>query len=193
MSLICIIFLFALIQTRQVSEKECAEIRKRAEHWRPFSASPYNDADHIIDGIYLGNVCAAHNDSWLDEHGITMVISVAAEWNELPYRGERKIQFHYFELDDSVTEKFDKSTKVFDDIADIIHNENERSTDDEPTAILVHCNMGISRSTSSLMAYGQKYLKPKLTRSQMLQFVKARRPVVKPNSLFLRVLDKYDL
>ena len=189
-----IIFLIFVVFGRcdRVAEKDCQEIRKRAERWKPRVSDPYTDADLIIPGLYLGNVCAAHNDSWLDENGITMVISVANEWSKLPYKGVRDVQFHYFDLDDSTLVDALYASKTFITIADIIHNERQRSNATHPTAILVHCNMGVSRSTSALMAYGQKYLKPKIGYTQMLSLVKVRRPVAKPNGLFTLILKRYD-
>lgn len=184
-------FLFG--HSERVSEEDCEKIRKRAENWKPQAADPYNDADLIVSGLYLGNVCAAHNDSWLDENGITMVISVANEWPDLPYKGERKIEFHHFDLDDDTREDAHKATKAFIDISNIIHRERERSSDAQPTAILVHCNMGISRSATAVIAYGQRYLLPKQTLKQLQTLVKARRPVSKPNSLFTLILGHYDL
>jgi len=189
--LICLFFIFVQ-SSKRVSEEDCQSIRKRAEYWKPSATDPYNDADLIISGLYLGNVCAAHNASWLDENGITMVISVANEWATLPYSGERNIQFRHFDLDDDISEDAYKATKAFIHIASIIHTELFRSNVTHPTNILVHCNMGISRSATAVMAFLQRYVHPSLSFKQLLSVVKARRPVSKPNSLFTLILEHYD-
>jgi hypothetical protein len=187
---------------RRVSEEECTEIRANAEYWKPRVDDKYNDADLIVNGLYLGNVCAAHNDSWLDQHKITMVISVAKEWSDLPYKGERKIDFHYFDVDDSVGEDAKRVAHIFDEIALLIHTELRPSVEHWTVnrntitpVILVHCNMGISRSTSVVLTYLQKYhlTAKKKSYSRLLRLVKTRRPVAKPNNLFGRILTTDEL
>jgi Dual specificity phosphatase, catalytic domain len=55
---------------------------------------------------------------------------------------------------------------------------------------MVHCFMGISRSTSFVVAYLMKKLG--MSAESALAVVKARRPCVKPNESFLRQLQKYE-
>ena len=76
-----------------VSAVQCDTIRRLAND------TAYNDADSIIDGIYLGNVCAAHNITWLLETDISFVFNVASEWNG--FACHDRIRLFHFPFDDS--------------------------------------------------------------------------------------------
>ena len=55
---------------------------------------------------------------------------------------------------------------------------------------LVHCRMGISRSSSTVCAY---LMREKLwTKSQALEYVKECRSIICPNDGFLEQLDEYE-
>ena len=56
--------------------------------------------------------------------------------------------------------------------------------------ILVHCQMGISRSTSCVIAYMIKYMG--YTAMNALEFIKKKRPIVMPNFGFLNQLMAYE-
>lgn len=71
---------YHLIETLCVDEVKCEEIRLNANYWKDDEYDVYNDADLIDDGLYLGNVCAAHNETWLKDNNIKLIISVAKEW-----------------------------------------------------------------------------------------------------------------
>ena len=56
---------------------------------------------------------------------------------------------------------------------------------------LVHCNMGISQSTTIIIRYLQ--IMHNMTYRETMKYIKTRRPFVKPNSLFKRILIKQDI
>ena len=56
-----------------VTDEQCFNIRSRSIEWKYYQKDQYNDADHIIDNIYLGNICAAHNLTWLIEKNISYI------------------------------------------------------------------------------------------------------------------------
>ena len=56
--------------------------------------------------------------------------------------------------------------------------------------ILVHCQMGISRSTSCVIAYMIKYMG--FTTMSALEFIRKKRPQVMPNIGFLQQLTNYE-
>lgn len=175
-------FFVAVSQANErVSEKQCLKIRKKANHWKPSPLSPYNDADLITPNLFLGNVCAAHNDFWLEMNEITMVISVAREWSFLPYHGTREIKFFHFLLDDSINEDGESVRNVLKEVARLIDSvRNEK--------VLVHCNMGISRSASVVLYYLMEYEMRGISYTTLEKFVKSKRPVTKPNPLYRRIL-----
>ena len=187
MNLIAVVFATALlnfVSTKYVTEEKCQQIRNAAQRWKPSPLSPYNDADHISNGLYIGNVCAAHNDEWLKKEGITMVISVAREWDYLAQGKGKGVAFHYFDIDDSVNENRDRILRLFKEIALLIH----RELTVRGGKVLVHCNMGISRSSSVVLWYLEHYVYPHLSHDAVLKWVTQKRPVVRPNRLFNYIL-----
>lgn len=56
-------------------------------------------------------------------------------------------------------------------------------------AVLVHCKMGISRSSSTVIAYVMKQQRWPL--DVVLAYVRDRRPIIKPNEGFMKQLQTY--
>jgi len=185
--------------TLSVTSEQCDEIRRNAVYWKPDASDPYNDADAIVPRLYVGNVCAAHNASWLRAHRVTIVISVAREWPSLPLFNDEGddsgsvTHFHYFDLDDVVQQDETLAGDVLNEAATLIHRYRSTETDQRHDGILVHCNMGISRSASVVLAYLQRYQWPRLGHDKILRRMRAARPVVRPNNLFGRLLTKEEL
>ncbi len=73
----------------------------------------------------------------------------------------------------------------FDRCADKI-----RQAADRGGRTLVHCMAGVSRSSSICLAYLMKY--HRLTLKQAYYFLKAKRPVIRPNPGFFRQLIDYE-
>lgn len=178
-----------------MSESECQGIRSEAESWKPSKESVYNDADYIIDGIYLGNVCAAHNKSWLDQEGITYVISVSTEWEDFPYYGEnyneRMVDFFHFPLGARASDDDrERVMIVFYQVSSLMNNIfhlAERLKRKE--RILIHSGMGVSRSSSALLWYLKHFSRySQVPYEQIESFVKAKRPVIQPSSLYKDIL-----
>lgn len=74
----------------------------------------------------------------------------------------------------------------FDSVLGFIHEAVEQGG-----GVLVHCNAGVSRSATLVIAYIMKY--QKLRFEHALDKVKSVRPSVKPNDGFLKQLRDYDL
>lgn len=55
--------------------------------------------------------------------------------------------------------------------------------------VLVHCNAGVSRAASIVIAYVM--YKKNMTYTEALEMVKAQRPVVRPNDGFAEQLQNY--
>jgi protein-tyrosine phosphatase len=146
----------------------------------------YNNADLIIDKIYLGNIRAASNITWLIENNISVIFNLASEWDSMTYNNNN-IELLYFPLDDS--NRLDmKDTRRF--INKVTNKLIDTVIDNNMTNILVHCNMGISRSVTIVirylqMVYGMNY-------KEALNYIKNIRPIVKPNTLFKRILIGQD-
>lgn len=108
------------------------------------------------------------------------------ENDDCPYSSITSLSFN---LEDSNNEDESKARSILDETALII---KEHLKDNKNGNVLVHCNMGISRSTAVVIRYLQMK-RPKISYRSLFNRVKARRRVVKPNNLFGRILSELDL
>jgi protein-tyrosine phosphatase len=60
----------------------------------------------------------------------------------------------------------------------------------EGSAVLVHCQRGISRSGATCIAFFMK--ETGMSKVDAVEVVKSRRPQVDPNATFMRELDEYE-
>jgi hypothetical protein len=185
----CIILIICLLFFRLYSrelygllidEKEC-----QSRHSELNLKNEYHHADKIIDNIYLGDVCAAHNRTWLIENNISLVVNVALEWDTTTYYG---IDFLYIPFDDTTDQDIKATRRLINEVASRLINEAYNRNN---TNILIHCNMGISRSSTILLRYLQ--IAHHMNYHSAIEFIKEKRPFVKPNSLFKRILINMDL
>ena len=94
-----------------------------------------------------------------------------------------KIQYLHLELEDK-EDVFLKGR--FDEAISFMSKAMESSS----SRILVHCNLGISRSTTLILAYLMKTYNATLY--EAFKFLRHRRPIVCPNLGFLRQLIEYE-
>jgi len=133
----------------------------------------------IFDQLFLGSYQDARNQSFLQRNKVTHVVTVGAELKVLY---PKLFKYLYIAAHDMPQYKLNV---YFDQIADFIHN----AIDGEKGVVFVHCFAGISRSTSSILAYLIKY--HGLALHEALSFVKSKRSIVFPNPGFLRQLSAY--
>jgi len=133
----------------------------------------------IIKGLFLGTEYNAANYEELLDLGITHILNVTKEIQDFfP---------DYFEYK-RVNVKDQESVnlgKFFDEAVTFI-----AKALDEDKAVLVHCQRGVSRSASCVIAYLIKTRKMKY--KEAFAFAKERRPVIKPNSGFVKQLQAYE-
>ncbi|KAF7323374.1 Phosphatases II [Mycena chlorophos] len=137
-------------------------------------ASPSLDA--IVPGqLYLSNLPAAQSASLREASGITHIVSVCTEY---PSTGPKHLVIPVNDCE-------------YDDL--LIHLPEACSWIDNALAeggrVLIHCLMGVSRSTTVLAAYLMKtrHLSP----TAALSLIRKRRPCVQPNYGFLKQLDVF--
>lgn len=183
---------------------------------RHFPHVPYNAADEIVPGLWVGSVCAARNASFLSEHGIGLALSVANEWNfDGQYGSTRYVyvpglqdsvdedgnqvlstflnaarQIREFKWGNDMTDASVYATYLFMRDFEREHRWSPRQfqmTFARPAAVLVYCNMGVSRSVAVAMAYLRLHSEfdPALVRK--------KRPVARPNALYMEVLETLSL
>jgi len=139
------------------------------------------DADEIVDGLlFLGSRHVRdHELNYWQQKNIKYVIDLS-EILQLPqYDG---IHYEVLHIVDSENEEISKFFEV-------AHNIIQKAQA-EHVAVFVHCNQGISRSASVVIAYLIKY--KQMTLKQAWDFTKSKRSVVFPNQGFLAQLIKFE-
>lgn len=150
--------------------------------------------NEIIPGLYLGDIFAARNPSYLRNHGVTHILTIARgslgllsstfESNDTgaPFK-HRQI-----ELDDLPDEKLLDHLENGVDFIDSVLSGN--FSEGEGCKVLVHCLQGMSRSTSFVIAY--LVWKNKVTVGNALEMVQEKRKKARPNSGFYRQLLEWE-
>ncbi|KAK4292428.1 hypothetical protein Pmani_034808 [Petrolisthes manimaculis] len=134
-----------------------------------------------MPGLMLGSQDVAHDFNILTHNNVTHIINVASGVINL---FEDDFIYKTFEAYDLPTHRL---INIFDECCEIIHT--VISSSGGGGCILVHCNAGISRSTTIIAAYLIKHheMNPK----EALTFIKQKRPFVNPNSGFIQQLYEY--
>lgn len=145
-------------------------------------------ATKILDHLYLGSYTDAMHPDELAQMGIRRILNVAGE---CPVERAVSEQFKtkHVELRDHSDEDI---AAVFADCIRFIREGVEQGE-----RVLVHCRMGVSRSTTIvlayLMRYGTKETEPEeISYSSAFDFVKSLRPEVSPNLGFVLALRDLD-
>jgi len=133
----------------------------------------------ILDWLYLGSYRNACDKQGIKDLGINYVLNCAIECKE---SFPPEVKYCHLKLSDSpnfrIINFLDKAT------AFIQQAQNNNGI------ILVHCQLGISRSTTCVIAYFIKYLG--YTAMSALNFIKKKRTQVMPNFGFLNQLMIYE-
>ena len=138
----------------------------------------YLHPSQIFNWLYLGSFNNACNIKDLKELKINYILNCAIECknNNIPV----EINYYHALINDSPFFRlnFEKTNNFI--------NRAKLSGGN----ILIHCQLGISRSATCLIAYMIKYLG--YTTLTALQFIKKKRPQVMPNIGFIQQLKNYE-
>ena len=156
----------------------CKDLRIRTREM--FGVLP-EDATQIEPGLWLSNVCGAVDTEFLALHKVTRTVSMAGEWCVL--RSRPGLLRQCLSLDDSVTQDAVEAHFFLRHGADLI--EHGRALNE---TVLVHCNMGVSRSSAAVIRYLLNR-DPRLTYEEALAVVRRARPIAQPNALFESLLN----
>ncbi|XP_029462810.1 dual specificity protein phosphatase 14-like [Rhinatrema bivittatum] len=129
--------------------------------------------------LYLCSGNAASNRHLVFARGITCIINATTE---IPNANWPDVDYVKVPLPDLPHAPL---SLYFDSVADRIHQTGKKSG-----RTLVHCVAGVSRSASLCIAYLMKYHRLSLLDAH--EWVKMRRPVVRPNVGFWRQLIDYE-
>lgn len=158
--------------------KECPLCYKKIESYK-YNFHYNSHPSQILPWLYLGSYKNACNLEDLRNLNITYILNCAFEClNHFP----KTIKYRHLKLFDNplfnIISYLDKAI----DFIDEAKNNNAN--------ILVHCQMGISRSASCVLAY--LISKCNYNVISGLQFVKKKRPIIMPNYGFLQQLRKFE-
>ncbi|CAG8466531.1 11082_t:CDS:2 [Cetraspora pellucida] len=134
-----------------------------------FQREYYNNkyASHIIPGLYLGSLIAASDQSWLKEHKITHILTVADSISP-PFPGLFK--YKVISIRDHPSQNI---SRHFEEMFEFIQS----VLDQEDGKILVHCHQGVSRSASVVIAYIMRSKQVSL--DDALKLVKEKRSAIR--------------
>jgi len=137
-----------------------------------------DDMHNIIPGLYLGSQESALDLITLQEKGITHVLAVGT-FLEMPYPEDLK--YHHVDLRDfpstNLISHFHTCAKFIDKGI-------------QAGGVLVHCQMGISRSSTVVIAYLME--KQKMTFVNALSHTLERRTFIDPNMGFRKQLQLFE-
>ena len=133
----------------------------------------------IFEWLYLGSYRNACDKQEIKDIGINYVLNCAIECMESFPSG---VKYCHLKLNDMPSFKI---IPYLEKATSFIHQAHINNG-----IILVHCQLGISRSTSCVIAYFIKYMG--YTAMNALDFIKKKRPQVMPNFGFLQQLMNYE-
>ncbi|CAF2840033.1 unnamed protein product [Rotaria sp. Silwood2] len=135
----------------------------------------------VLPGLYLGNSQDAENFTLLQQHQIKVIINVSTS---IPCYFENDNVFEYLRLPchDSPHQNI---RQYFETTFEYIHQKLSMNKN-----ILVHCQGGVSRSSSFVIGYLMKYHSKTFTEAH--RFVRTKRSIVNPNLNFVGQLTQYE-
>lgn len=177
--------------------------RDRNRQWTTASAPRMRQ---IVPGLFLGNVEASHNRAMLEENHINAIVSLTdARWvwrnSTTRNAGIPEDRHKWIQCVDSSTQDLlvhisgicdfiDQMTSTELGLLSSLSDEDGLETggpDGTPSgAILVHCDLGISRSPTIIVAYLMRKLG--MQRADVVSFVQSKQRI-KPSSNFMRQLQ----
>lgn len=142
-------------------------------------ASDDHEAHQVCDRLFIGSHDAATNWDTLEKNNITCILNVAvyAE-NAFPERLTYKNVSMYDVGTYNIMQHFEECGYFIE--------KNLR----DGHSVLVHCNAGISRSSTVIIAYLIRYQHMSLQKAMHL--VRENRPVAQPNPGFMSQLKNYE-
>jgi dual specificity phosphatase 12 len=142
-----------------------------------------SSVDQIIPNLWVGNIYSAHNNDFLKNNNIKLII------NCTPNKEFTDLKLHKIRIpveDDLKIESNKKLLAYGIQAIPLI-----KQVLDDNMGVLVHCMAGIQRSASIVSLYLMKYYGFNLEES--INYIKSRRPITFYNNInFLTALKVYE-
>lgn len=171
------------------SNKKIVLSKEQLDYYKPFLDSiepPSLILETENSGkLYLGGLDVIRNGTAneLYEHIISIIEKKQlAYFTHKDFSENTKVVKHHFDIKDRCSENI---SEVFDTISDLINELLEQGK-----SVYIHCFLGVSRSSSVVLAYLIKYRKMNFEKS--LTFLTSKRSTVAPNLGFTRQLVAYE-
>ena len=132
----------------------------------------------VNDLLYIGNRAASEDLRLLKSEGISRILQLLDFY--IPKEYEDSIEVHYIRMEDSENENLER---ILPEALRYIHIAISQGK-----KILVHCNAGVSRSGSVVIAYIMAT--EKMDFRTALSFVEDKRACVSPNPGFIEQLKR---
>lgn len=151
----------------------------------PLHHSTYNldlKMNQILPRLFISDDVIARNKSMLVKYKITHILNLTTN---IPNKFEPDITYLKLVIFDFETQNI---SQYFSESYDFIENALKK---DEQNRVLVHCNAGISRSASFVIAY---LLQKRMFKryKDAYNYVKKARPVIEPNRGFEKQLINFE-
>ena len=166
------------VNNKDINKKKCPLCYKMIDIFR-FNTHYNLHPSKIFNWLYLGSYQNACNLKDLKDLKIYYILNCAAECENKNFPDINYLQVQLNDLPNFNISLFFKKTNSFINKAKLSGKN-----------ILIHCQLGISRSTTCLIAYMIKYLG--YTTVSAMQFIKSKRPHIMPNFGFLQQLKNYE-
>ena len=172
-------FGFDVFESLEILENECKEKAKEVktidenELGKKYLGLGFN---HIIDNIYLGAEYGTKSLATLKSCGITHILSVIKYMNTNPHKEE--MEHHNIPINDFPSENI---SQYFEESYEYIKSVKGN--------ILIHCQAGVSRSATIVIAFLMK--EKGISFETAINLVRTKREIISPNFGFRQQLIKY--
>ena len=153
----------------------------------------------LFDSLFLGTWQHAKDGSIINDLKITHIVNVTPHKNYFENNGdcesnekekekekEKEIQYYRINVDDDA-KAADTLKQHFNKVIEFIDNALKNNNN----KVLIHCEVGISRSSTVTIAYIMKRKNMKFV--DAFEFVKTKRPRIKPRKEFQTKLKEFEM
>ncbi|CAD5223802.1 unnamed protein product [Bursaphelenchus okinawaensis] len=162
-----------------VSKRRMKKVERAKKMGFVIDLKPDLQVAKACEGVYLSSQDVAADFQLLKQHNIKAIVNAAAGVGNLYPKNFNYLKVDLLDLPE---------TDILSELPDILSFMHENATSGQ--YVLVHCNAGVSRAGTIVLAYLIKYQKMSFT--QAFDGLKVVRPALQPNAGFLKQLVEFD-